>query len=63
MAWGWEITISFPNSLQHMPANGVQQGYDKIGWYPMEMMVRRGHGLIWETQASHETTGPLKMIA
>ena len=37
MAWGWEITISFPNSLQHMPANGVEQGYDEIGWHPIEM--------------------------
>ena len=21
-----------------MPANGVEQGYDKIGWYPIEMI-------------------------
>ena len=32
---------AFPVVLQHIPANGVEQGYAEIGWHPTEMIDRR----------------------
>lgn len=34
-------TISFPRSCKHVPANGVEGGYDKIGWHPTETIDLR----------------------
>ena len=30
---------AFPGVLQHMPADGVEQGYDETGWSPIEMIA------------------------
>ena len=38
---GMKSPSTFPVNVQHMPANGVEQGYDKIGWHPIEMIELR----------------------
>ena len=45
--WPWDRRSppsAFTVVIQHMPANGVEQGYDKIGWCLVEM-IGISHGL------------------
>jgi hypothetical protein len=38
-SWVTKSPTEFPVFIQYMPANGENpQGYDEIGWYPIEMM-------------------------
>ena len=42
---GWPRVLrgssAFPLVVQHMPAKGLEQSYDKIGWCPIEIIGLR----------------------